>query len=405
MLDLVKLLLVAGSGGHGRVSFRREKFVPKGGPDGGNGGWGGSIYVEADPALTTLGDFMGKKSIVAQSGQMGGKRQKFGAKADEVIVKVPVGTTIWLLAENQISVAHRTSNAPKYLAQYQVLKEGEPVAPPTPSDWLDDKGEYVPDVSELQNISLKNTAIKDLAKRELITLSEPGQRYLIAQGGRGGRGNEAFKSSYVTTPKCAEYGEEGEAKLIVFELKLLADVGLVGLPNAGKSTLLSVLTNARPKIADYPFTTLEPHLGVMSLGSNEDKAELVIADIPGLIEGASEGKGLGLEFLRHIENCRTLVSVLYIPVELMDDPAVAAEEVWTQYQTLEKELEAYQAEISQKRRVLILNKIDLYQKEVIDAVVSLFRQHDKEILTLSGATGVGLPELKKQLQAIYLSQN
>ncbi len=384
MLDIVKLLIKAGAGGDGRVSFRREKFVPKGGPDGGHGGDGGSVFIRAKTGLTTLGEYMGKKEIVARAGQMGGKRQRTGAQAESITMEVPIGTTVWLLAQNQ----------PQPARKYQVIKAGEPYEAAEPSQWLDANGELLEDVNEVLFQPLKNTNVRDIPKRELVRLTEDGQTIELVHGGKGGRGNESFKGPALTTPFIAEYGVEGEAKCVILELKLLADVGLVGLPNAGKSTLLSVLTKARPKIAEYPFTTLEPHLGVLRLGQQDEVRELVLADIPGLIEGASQGKGLGLEFLRHVENCRTLLMVLYVPDTFLTDPDGAAAAVWEQYQTVSRELAEYSPELAEKRRFLILNKTDLYQKTVLDSVVSLFKHKGETLMPLSGATQQGLDELK-----------
>ncbi len=419
MVDLIKLLVSAGNGGYGRVSFRREKFVPKGGPDGGYGGDGGSVYLEADSHVTTLSHFYGKKQVSAQNGEAGGKRQRTGAQGEDVVIKVPIGTVIWLVAENSISQKRRLHHhyegeaVPESLQprqKYFIEKEGQPLPfrEQPAIEILNNGAGMDAETAErlLHSDSMKGINVVSLPKVELITMSEEGQRFLLCQGGRGGRGNMAFKGPSNTTPYEAEYGTWAEEKIVLLELKLLADVGFVGLPNAGKSTLLSVLTKARPKIASYPFTTLEPQLGVMSLGQNDagDGRELVLADIPGLIEGASQGKGLGHDFLRHIEHCRALVFVLAADTadleSQLDDPTAAAEQIWQVYQQLQQELKEYRPEMMQKRQIIVLNKIDIYTSDYIQAVVSLFTHKDLSILPISAATKQGLAEFTQQLSQL-----
>lgn len=370
-MDLVKLRVKAGDGGHGRVSFRREKFIPKGGPDGGNGGAGGSVWVKAVAGLNTLQHLTGVKQIVAQSGEMGGKRQKSGAAADDVVIEVPVGTVIWLLDENQAS-RHRRLQQPAegrrwqpHFLRYTVEKAGEPVVP-LPPDTL------APGAMQPLNPS----KFKSLEKEQLVELSEPDQTFLLCQGGKGGRGSEAFKAPNNTTPLEAEYGQTGEEKSIVFELKLIADVGLVGLPNAGKSTLLSVLSAARPKIAEYAFTTLSPNLGVVSLA---DDASLVMADIPGIVEQAHQGKGLGLDFLRHVERCRALIYVLW---QLPEDASTEADwwqQLQNQLQTVVAEVVTYDSRLAQLPSLVVLSKSDLLS----DSALAWAQDHWSELFTAS----------------------
>ena len=281
-IDKAKIFITAGRGGDGCISFRREKYVPFGGPNGGNGGKGGDIYIETDNKKITLLDLSYRPKFNAANGNKGENSDKFGSYGEDLIIKVPLGTIIYK------------------------------------------NGELFADLQEL------------------------GKKILVAKGGRGGRGNASFKTHNNTVPRIAEKGEPGEVSEIDLELRLIADVGLVGFPNAGKSTFLSVVSSARPKIADYPFTTLEPNLGVVVI----DDKQFVIADIPGIIEGAHLGKGLGLEFLRHIK--RTKVLIYLIDVSGFDgtDP-------YKTYKVLSNELKKYSKYMSKKHMVIALNKIDI----------------------------------------------
>jgi len=332
MIDFARITIKAGDGGNGRVSFRREKFVPKGGPDGGDGGDGGSVWLETDKDLNTLKPFQFQKKFSAQDGEAGGKNKRHGADGNDLVIKVPVGTVVKTVGS--------------------VLTD--------------------------------------------IDLVEGGERVCLAKGGRGGKGNWQFRSPILTTPRIAEAGTSGETKQLTLELKLLADVGLIGLPNSGKSTLLSVLTKAKPKIADYPFTTLEPNLGVLRLTSfAQDKLvdDLVIADIPGLIEGASKGKGLGIEFLRHIERCKILV-------HLLDGTKLltATSEVLLQdYEVVRNELSSYSTSLIEKPEILVLNKIDVLNKQQIKTAMTTLKKAKKKVICLSAATHENLEELKREL--------
>lgn len=383
MIDLVKLTLAAGNGGDGKVSFRREKFVTKGGPDGGDGGDGGSIIIRSVAGMTTLRDYAGVKLFKAQSGKPGGRRKKFGEKGANKILEVPVGTVVYLIAENKVANKRRHNSliSDDLLGggRYYLEKESEGIPPRD----LDNQLDLIQEKVEL--------FIFDLADQE----------FLVCHGGRGGRGNVHFKSSTKTTPLEAEYGGFGEQKLVHLELKLLADLGLVGFPNAGKSTFLSKVTKANPKIANYPFTTIEPNLGIMYLGSGRGKEELVIADIPGLIEGASEGKGLGLDFLRHIENCQILMFILYLDESVIFDETLTDKKkslmLWQQYEQLKKELGNYSSKLLEKPSILTVNKIDLYTAKQIDIFRSYFNDKDMNVIFFSTVTNEGLEEVKKTI--------
>ncbi len=321
-LDHARIQIRSGSGGHGCVSFRREKFVEFGGPDGGDGGKGGDVVAEAASGLNTLIDYRYQQHFFARNGQPGMGQQRTGRSADDIVLKVPVGTEI-----------------------------------------LDDDGE---------------TLVADLTR--------PGQRVTLARGGNGGWGNLRFKSSTNQAPSSANPGQEGVERTLWLRLKLIADAGLVGLPNAGKSTFLAATSNARPKVADYPFTTLHPGLGVVGI----DGAEFVLADIPGLIEGAHEGRGLGDAFLGHVERCAVLL-------HLVDGTSPTLGE---DYRVIVRELEAYGAGLLEKPRVLGLNKVDALTPEAAEAAAAeLAAASGLAVHRLSGATGQGVPEALRALRA------
>ena len=321
-LDLSKVYIRSGGGGAGCVSFRREKFIEFGGPDGGDGGGGGSVYAEAVEGLNTLIDFRYQQHFFAKSGQPGMGAQRTGKTSDDVILRVPLGT--------------------------EILDEDE------------------------------ETVIADL-----VTV---GQRVQLARGGNGGWGNLAFKSSTNRSPTRANPGQEGVERTIWLRLKLIADAGLVGLPNAGKSTFLAAVSNARPKIADYPFTTLVPNLGVVGV----DGAEFVMADIPGLIEGASEGRGLGMQFLAHVERCKVLL-------HLVDGTSST---ITKDYRTIVTELEAYAEELGDKARVVALNKCDALDAKTITARrKALEKASGGPVHVISGVAGMGLTDVLRVLYA------
>ena len=322
-LDEAKVHLKAGDGGDGVIAFRREKYIEFGGPDGGNGGKGGDVLVEAVDGLNTLIDYRYAQHFKARKGGNGAGSDRTGAASEDVILKVPVGTQVF--AEDRETM--------------------------------------------------------------LADLTEIGQRVMLCQGGDGGRGNAHYKTSTNRAPRRADKGWPGEERSVWLRLKLIADAGLVGLPNAGKSTFLSVVSAARPKIADYPFTTLHPQLGVVRPDAT---TEFVLADIPGLIEGASEGAGLGDRFLGHIERCAVL---LHLVDGTQADPAGA-------YRTVRAELEGYGGGLVDKPEIVALNKTDAMTPQArASRVKALSRAAGKPVLVISGATGEGVPEAVRALSA------
>jgi GTP-binding protein len=351
MIDLVRITVRSGTGGSGSGSFRREKFIPKGGPDGGDGGDGGSVWIVADDQRNTLQHFQGAKVFAAKNGLDGGEKKMFGAKAEDIEVPVPLGTVIWEIFD-------------EHTPEEQKRKVGE-----------------------------------------ILTKDD---RFIIAHGGLGGRGNVHFKSSVNTTPLEYERGGEEQTKRLLLELKLLADVGFVGFPNAGKSTLLASLTKAQPKIANYPFTTISPNLGILSLETVEGtSASYILADIPGLIEQASEGKGLGHHFLRHIERCRLLLYVLSYDENMLfasdADADSLAKSLGEQWEILQKELATFNPELVRRPTMVVLNKADLIPADIVEVSRKYLLAHRPEnvqpedILVISGATHQGLQELTQAL--------
>jgi len=399
MTDLVILRIAAGKGGDGRVSFLRTKYQPKGGPDGGMGGDGGDVVIRATTHLNTLSHLAGKHEVTATAGAPGFSKSMHGVNGESTIIEVPEGTYVWQVSENT-AAARRRSLADIHSSlvrdqikfeQFQFEYVGAPLPPKPDKEELD---------RSFDPALLKSRGFHPEAQDFVLLgiLEKAGDELLLAQGGFGGRGNEVFKNSVERAPLRAEWGSPGEERLVILELRLLADVGLVGLPNAGKSTLLSVLTKARPKIANYPFTTLEPHLGV---ATSADGRELVIADIPGLIEGASAGKGLGYDFLRHVAHNSELLFVLYVQdgqlEQALAEPEWGAQQVWLQYQLLDKELGQYNEQMKDKRRIISCNKSDLYSEELQAAIKKVFTAHKLDIHFFSAATMKGLAPLTASL--------
>lgn len=331
-IDEVKTVVQAGGGGNGCVSFRREKYVPKGGPDGGDGGKGGDVYFQATERKQTLLDFRYRHLFRAPSGKHGRGKKQHGKSGEDLILEVPVGTLV-----------------------------------------------------------------RDPSTHEVLgDLKHPGQCWLAAQGGRGGRGNAHFVSSTRQVPRFAEDGQPGEVREVLLELKLLADVGLVGFPNAGKSTLIAAVSAARPKIADYPFTTLVPHLGVVQY---KEAPPFVIADIPGLIEGAHEGAGLGHRFLRHIERTRVLV-------HLIDVSLLPPDDLLHPYHSLEHELTRYSEAMAHKRRIIALNKIDLLDDpELLESIAEKYRETGHPVVLLSALRRRGTDDLLQLLVQTLSTSN
>ncbi len=321
--DRARIYVKGGDGGNGVVAFRREKFVPKGGPAGGNGGRGGNVYFVVDPGLNTLNSFQHQIHYRAERGAHGSGANKTGAMGKDLEIPVPPGTLI-----------------------------------------------------------------RDAETGDLIAdLTRPGQRALVARGGRGGRGNAAFKSTRNRVPRMAEKGEAGEERWVELELKLVADVGIIGVPNAGKSTLLSVVSAAKPKIADYPFTTVTPNLGVAEV----DHRQIVLADIPGLLEGAHEGTGLGLDFLRHIERTRVLIHLLN-----GDSPDPLGD-----FEAINQELILFNPALADRPQLVVLNKMDLPQaQEQWPAVEAAMQARGLPVMAISAATGENVQTLLYRVQAM-----
>lgn len=325
-IDRATIFIRAGRGGNGAVSFRREKYIPKGGPDGGDGGKGGDVVIVADPSYDTLIHLTHHPHYRAKNGAPGSGKQMSGGAGADVIIPVPLGTVVMDKDSSQV----------------------------------------------------------------LADINEPEQRFIVARGGKGGLGNEHFKSATHQTPTEFTPGEPGEERTLLLELKLLADVGLVGLPNAGKSTLLRSISRATPKVADYPFTTLSPHLGIAELSTDR---RLVVADIPGLIAGAAQGAGLGHDFLRHIERTAVLVHVLDIAPLDNSDPA-------KNYEVVRQELLEYSVELAEKPEIIVFNKVDLVPEiggeraeRVKKLIAKLRLPRDVNPVLVSGATGEGVKEM------------
>lgn len=324
-IDSAKIFVKAGNGGNGMVSFHTARYIPNGGPDGGDGGRGGSVIFYASEGLSTLQDFRYKRKYLAEDGDKGGRRNMSGRKGEDLRIKVPAGT---------------------------LIKDAE-------------------------------------SGKILADLVEDGQEAVIAKGGRGGAGNAHFANSVRQAPNFARAGEPGEDFDLQIELKLLADVGLVGFPNVGKSTLLSVVSAARPKIADYPFTTLEPQLGVVSVGDYS----FVLADIPGLIEGAHEGLGLGLAFLRHIERTRLLIHILDASGHSGRDPLADFEQI-------NQELESFDIRLATRPQIVALNMIDLAEPEALNALQATLEARGYKVFQICAPINEGVPELIRHVAGV-----
>jgi GTP-binding protein len=318
-IDRVKIHVIAGHGGPGCVSFRREAYVPRGGPNGGNGGKGGDVIIRADKQLGTLIDLKYQQQYRARDGEQGRGKDQYGADADNVIVRVPVGT---------------------------VVNDAE-------------------------------------TRTMIVDLDEDGMYYIIARGGRGGKGNTFFKTATNQAPRHAQPGEAGEEQWLFLELKLLADVGLVGFPNAGKSTLISRISAAKPKIADYPFTTLSPVLGVVK---PDDRSSFVVADIPGLIENAHKGAGLGFEFLRHVERTSILLHLVDVSGMVPGDPV-------ENFKKINKELELYREALKRKFMAVVASKIDAADPDMLESLTDYCRENGYKLFPVSAVSGEGLKPL------------
>ena len=325
--DYAKIIIKSGNGGDGAITFRREKYVAAGGPDGGDGGRGGSVYFRVDPNANTLIDFRYSKKFKAQNGENGSGVNKYGRSGEDLYIDVPLGT---------------------------IIKDAE-------------TGKVVAD------------------------LSKENQVELVLNGGRGGKGNSHFATATRQVPRFAQAGEDGEEKEVILELKLLADVGLLGFPNVGKSTFLSVVTDAKPKIANYHFTTIEPNLGVVKTKNGDS---FVIADIPGIIEGASEGVGLGIQFLRHVERTRLLLHVI-------DVSGVEGRNPVEDFYTINEELKKYSEKLSTRKQIIVANKMDIMQDDKgLKELEALAKKENLELYKISGVTGEGVTELLNRVSEV-----
>jgi GTP-binding protein len=370
-VDKVRVHARAGDGGNGCVSFRREKYVDRGGPDGGDGGKGGDIVLVADKNVGDLSDFFYHPRLVAKHGAHGRGKNCSGRSSPDVLARVPVGTQVFALSAK---IRQRASSRyrPAAAEESGVIRGSGVLTATGPTDDRDDGA----------------APTGDNSVRALIAdLVQDGQRFILATGGRGGRGNTHFKSSTHRAPREFEYGEPGEELDAELELKTLADVGLVGYPNAGKSTLISKLTRAHPKIAAYPFTTLTPNVGLIEYP--DDFSRIRVADIPGLIEGAHEGRGLGHDFLRHIERCELLLI-------LLDMAGVDGRKPWDDYRQLLHELELHTREILEKKRLVVANKMDLAAAK--KNLATFRRKHRLRLIEISALDSTGLDKLKLALR-------
>lgn len=340
MNDLARIYVKGGDGGNGKVSFRHEKFAPKGGPDGGDGGRGGDVVFVADENLDNLVEFNYTKKFLAQNGEHGQIKKMHGKDSDTLTVRVPVGTVVWEIPDAYSDVDLRgRANFEKVITE----------------------------------------------RRLLIDMDAHNKDYVVAYGGKGGRGNDHFKSSTNQTPMRAENGQPGEEKWLLLELKVVADVGIIGLPNVGKSSLLKALTRANPKIAGYPFTTLEPNLGVATAGDKK----LVLVDVPGVVEEAWEGKGIGPWFMRHLERVTTLIHVL-APDEhgKLDDEEVISAHLLQGYETVRAELKKYDRGLPDKKELIAVNKMELIDEKLRDDIAKILKtKTGREIVFVSAGMG------------------
>ncbi len=341
MKDLARIYVKAGDGGDGSVHFRHEKYAPKGGPDGGDGGKGGDVILVADENIDSLVEFNFKKRFIANSGGNGLGKNMYGAKAEDLVVRLPVGTVVWEVPE------------------------------------------------ELAEANIRERATFEhfmTTRRLLVDMTENGKTFTAVWGGKGGRGNYHFRSATNQTPMEHDEGQPGEEKWLLLELKVVADVGIIGLPNVGKSSLLKALTRANPKIAGYPFTTLEPNLGVTTTGDKHT----VLVDVPGVIEEAWEGKGIGPWFLRHLERCKTLVHVLAPAInEQMNEQTSErlVEQLVHDYVVVRKELEKYGQGLPEKKEIVVVNKKELVEEKDRQAIEMMFtKETGKDVVWVSAAS-------------------
>lgn len=460
MIDHVKITARAGNGGRGITSFRREKFVPKGGPDGGDGGRGGNVIIRATGNLTTLSDLRYKKIFEAQHGQAGGAREMKGADGEDIIIYVPTGSIIQVNRiesekikekrgkgdhDNKVEYQQNILNyrrmqkeknheiykktldqdteaehlREKIGENNQLEEQGreeelvdqqttqtypQSISNNEPTTYADEEQKHDSQSHKLYKFSTNEPYSDEITQVQntdslipTFDLIKEGEEIIIARGGRGGRGNTRFKSPSHQTPMESERGQKGDIVELEITLKMIAQVGLIGFPNAGKSTLLSKLTAATPKIGDYPFTTLEPNLGVLK----EAEKTLVLADLPGLIEGAHQGKGLGIQFLQHIERTALLLHLIALTEPADTSAHQYAQDIYQNYNAIREELLLFKAGLEQKHELIVINKIDLLPEdqrlEYIKAIEDTFADCDKQLIFISAQEGNGLTSLKKIL--------
>jgi len=353
MVDRVEIIVRGGCGGDGLISFRHEKYIPFGGPDGGDGGSGGSVFIIANPGVDDLGLLKQKRKFVAENGAQGGSGQRCGKKGEVLTISVPVGTMVSVKSSESLTLCHSERSE-------EAHRSGQ--------------------ASRSKNLTqdkLREETQKEILIADLTTV---GQKVLVVKGGRGGLGNAHFATAVNQAPEIASKGELGEERYIILELRLITDICIIGYPNAGKSTLLSAISRAKPQIADYPFTTRQPILGVMQ----DNKRDFVVAEIPGIVEGAYGGRGLGNEFLRHVERTKLLIYLLDgTSPTIVDDLS-----------NLAKELALYKVDLSQKPKIVAVNKTDLPQVQVrLPDIEREFNKLEVPIFYISAISGQGVTEL------------
>lgn len=386
-IDEIKIYAKAGHGGKGAVAFHREAYVPKGGPSGGNGGRGGSVILQADHDLNNLIGQYYVPRLIAGAGEHGMGKGMDGHAGKELVIKVPCGTLVWLLAD--------TTPPPESMKSQDDDEEEEDGAPVIPSSTAkrpiihSASGDRALEIDLSKDDGAKGHGGDDRNKGELVAdLTENGQQFILCKGGRGGLGNRNFATARHQTPRFAQPGEPGVEGEYLLELRIMADVGLVGYPNAGKSTLLKAISRARPKVAAYPFTTLHPQIGIVEY---KDWKRLVVCDVPGLIEGAHQNVGLGHAFLRHIQRCQIIVL-------LLDMAGTDNREPWDDYKQLLKELELYDPAMLEKPRYIVANKMD---EPAAEENLKKFKRKVKKLPVLPIAAGFdqGIEEFKKLIRA------
>lgn len=410
MIDRAQITIKAGNGGRGIASFLREKYNPKGGPDGGDGGQGGDVYIEATDSLSTLLDFQYQRLFEAENGKPGGSKNMHGRNGQDLILKVPTGSVVYVnRIESEEEAPFFEKNAPvkpkqyrqKVINYHRIAKE----------NYYQERSKSDQGAVDEINMREKNevqeqdsSALPKSLESYLPTydLSEDGEKVLIAKGGKGGRGNNHFKSSSHQVPMESERGQKGELVEIIVVLKTIANIGIIGLPNAGKSTLLASLTSATPKIGNYPFTTIDPNLGVLK----EHTKSVILADLPGLIQGAHQGRGLGIRFLQHIERTSLLLHVVAIPAEHLEDSSDnLAKKIYQNYLDIRSELILYRKGLEHKKEVVVINKIDLLspekRQEVVAEIDKLFSQHALQPIYISATDHQGVAGLRKIILNLF----